>query len=217
MATTKYKISEQVQRIYARFLDKDNPSDVIDLREVRILVEQSLNKVLKIQVAESFKAGSIDVPKCNLIQYTRTVTSDPTNNRAYITLPAIPLTLPMDLGIWSISATNAAATPYIPIPSQDVLVFGTIANGTNVSYLEGQVGYYLQGTKVYFTKDITLSANGSISSVLVNLLVADFSQLTDTDLLPISPDVETAVINEVLSVISNGRVAQAEIATQQQQ
>jgi len=217
MATTKYKIAEQAQRIYARFLDKDNPSDVIDLREVKLLVEQSLNKVLKLQVAESFKAGSIDVPKCNIIQYTRTVTSDSTNSRSYITLPAIPLSLPMDLGIWSISATNAAITPYIPIPAQDVLVFGSIASGTNVSYLEGQVGYYLQGTKVYFTKDITLSANGSISSVLVNLLVADFSQLTDTDLLPISPDVETAVINEVLAVISNGRVAQAEMATQQQQ
>jgi hypothetical protein len=217
MATTKYKIAEQAQRIYARFLDKDNPSDVIDLREVKLLVEQSINKVLKLQVAESFKAGNVDVPKCSIIQYTRTVTSDSTNSRSYIILPAVPLSLPMDLGIWSISATNATATPYIPIPAQDVLVFGTIASGTNVSYLEGQVGYYLQGTKVYFTKDITLSANGSITSVLVNLLVSDFSQLTDTDLLPISPDVETAIINEVLTVISNGRVAQAELGGQQQQ
>lgn len=213
---TKFKLAEEIQRIYARFLDKDNPSDVIDIREVKLVLEQSLNKVLKLQVAESFKAGFVDIPRCNLIEYTCTVTSDSTNSRSYITLPSIPLTLPMDMGVWSISAPTAVATPYIPIPAQDILVFGTIASGTNVSYLEGQVGYYVQGKKVYFTKDITLSANGSISSVKVNLIVSDFDQLTDTELLPISPEVVTTVINEVLTVISNGRVAQAELGAQQQ-
>ena len=214
--TTKYKLAEQVQRLYARFLDKDNPSDVIDLREVKLIVEQSINKVLKLQVSENFKAGFYDVPLCNIIEYTvTTVTSDSGNNRAYITLPAIPITLPMDMGIWSVSAVNAAMTPYIPIPAQDVLVFGTIASGTNLSYLEGQVGYYVQGKRLYFTKDITLSANGSISSVIVNLLVSDFSKLTDNELLPVSPEVESAIIADSLQTISNGRVAQAELQVKQ--
>jgi hypothetical protein len=212
---TKNKLAEEIQRIYARFLDKDNPSDVIDLREVKLILEQSINKVLKIQVAESFKAGLIDVPRCNIIEYTCAVTSDSANTRSYITLPVTPITLPLDMGIWSIAAPTAAATPYIPIPAQDVLVFGTIASGTNVSYLEGQIGYYVQGKKIYFTKDITLSANGSISSVKVNILAVDFDQFTDTEMLPISPEVVTAVINEVLTVISNGRVSQAELDTQQ--
>lgn len=215
MATTKFKLAEQIQRIYARFLDKDNPSDVIDIREVKLLVEQTINKALKAQVAEAFSVGMIDIPKCSLIEVTRTVTSDSANSRSYITLPAIPLTLPLDMGVWSIAAPTAAATPYIPIPAQDILVFGTIASGTNVSYLEGQVGYYVQGTKVYFTKDITLSANGSITSVKVNLLASDFSQLTDTDLLPISPDMETTIIEEVLTIIGSGKISQAEMAAKQ--
>lgn len=213
---TKNKLAEEIQRIYARFLDKDNPSDVIDLREVKIMLEQSINKVLKLQVAESFKAGLIDIPRCNLIEYTCAVTADSSNSRSFITLPSIPLTLPMDMGVWSISAPTAVATPYIPIPAQDILVFGTISSGTNVSYLEGQIGYYVQGKKVFFTKDITLSANGSISSVKVNLIVSDFDQYTDTELLPISPEVVTTVINEVLTVISNGRISQAELGAQQQ-
>jgi hypothetical protein len=211
--TNKQVISEQIQRLYARFLDKNNISDVVDIREVKLLVNQSINKVLKLQVAESFKAGMVDVPKCNLIEYTAAVTADTVNNRSYITLPAIPLTLPMDMGIWSIAASAGAMTPYIPIPAQDVLVF----QGANLSYLEGKIGYYLQGKKVYFTKDITLTANGSISSVIVNLLVSDFSQLSDTDMLPISPEVESAIIDDVLHVISNGRVSQAELASKQQQ
>lgn len=209
---TKAIISEQVQRIYARFLDKNNPSDVIDIREVMLLVNQAINKILKLEVAESFKAGLVDIPKCSLIQYTASVTADATNNRSYLTLPVIPLTLPLDMGIWSISASNAAMTPYIPIPSQDVLVF----QGANLSYLEGQIGYYVQGKKVFFTKDITLAGNGSISSVIINILASDFSQFADNDMLPISPEVESAVITEVLNIISGGRVSQAEMASQQE-
>lgn len=213
---TKNKLAEEIQRIYARFLDKNNATDVIDAREIKLVLEQSINKVLKLQVAESFKAGFVDVPRCNLIEYPCSVVSEPANSRSYITLPVIPLTLPLDMGIWSIYATSAAATPYIPIPAQDVLVFGTISSGTNLSYLEGQVGYYVQGKKVYFTKDITLSANGSISTVNAVILASNFDQYTDTELLPISPEVVTAVINEVLTVISNGRVSQAELGAQQQ-
>ena len=212
MATTKAILSEQVQRIYARFLDKDNPSDVADIREVMLLVNQAINKILKLEVAESFKAGLVDIPKCSLIQYTASVTADATNNRSFITLPVIPLTLPLDMGIWSISASNAAMTPYIPIPAQDVLVF----QGANLSYLEGQIGYYVQGKKVFFTKDITLAGNGSISSVIINILASDFSQFADNDMLPISPEVESAVITEVLNIISGGRVSQAEMASQQE-
>lgn len=210
---TKTILAEQIQRLYARFLDKDNPSDVIDLREVILLVGQSINKVLKLQVAESFKAGMIDVPKCNLIEYTCPVIAESGNARAYITLPVIPLNLPMDMGIWSISTSNGAMTPYIPIPAQDVLVF----QGANLSYLEGKIGYYLQGKKVYFTKNITLTANGTVTSVVVNLLTMDLSQFGDNDVLPISPEVESAIIADVLETVSNGRVSQAELAGKQQQ
>ena len=210
--TTKNILSEQIQRIYARFIDKENLSDVIDTREINLIMNQSINKVLKLQVADSFKAGLVDVPKCNLLEYTCAVTADAGNNRSYITLPAIPLTLPMDMGIWSIAATTGAMTPYIPIPAQDVLVF----QGANLSYLEGKIGYYLQGKRVYFTKNITLTANGTVTSVVVNLLVMDFSQIGDNDVLPISPEVESAIIDDVLQTISNGRVSQAELASKQQ-
>jgi hypothetical protein len=210
---TKTILAEQIQRLYARFLDKDNPSDVIDLREIITLVNQSINKVLKLQVAEYFKAGMMDIPKCNLIEFTAAVTAEAGNNRAYIVLPVIPLTLPMDMGIWSIAAATGAMTPYLPIPSQDVLVF----QGANLSYLEGKIGYYLQGKRVYFTKNITLTANGTVTSVVVNLLTMDLSQFGDNEMLPISPEVESTIIDDVLQTISNGRVSQAELASKQQQ
>jgi hypothetical protein len=74
----------------------------------------------------------------------------------------------------------------------------------------------LQGKRVYFTKNITLTANGTVTSVVVNLLVMDFSQIGDNDVLPISPEVESAIIDDVLQTISNGRVSQAELASKQE-
>jgi hypothetical protein len=69
---------------------------------------------------------------------------------------------------------------------------------------------------VYFTKNITLTANGTVTSVVVNLLTMDLSQFGDNDLLSISPEVESTIIADVLETISNGRVSQAEIASKQQ-
>jgi hypothetical protein len=212
--TTKNRIAEQVSRIYARFIDKENVSDILDLREVRFLVEQSLNKVLKIQTSEYFKAGSYEIPRSALITKACAVTSEsPGLNRAYITLPAIPLNLPLDMGIWAITAPGQPFIPYIPLPAQDVIVF----QGTNVSYLENQIGYYLQGKKVYFTKDITLTANGTVTSVDAQLLVMDFREFADEEMLSISPEVEMDVINDVMLTLSNGKVAQAEIQSEKLQ
>jgi hypothetical protein len=44
----------------------------------------------------------------------------------------------------------------------------------------------------------------------------DFGQFGDNDMLPISPEVESAIIDDVLQTISNGRVSQAELASKQQ-
>lgn len=212
--TTKNRIAEQVSRIYARFVDKENVSDILDLREVRFLVEQSINKVLKIQTSEYFKAGSYEIPRSALITKSCAVVSEsPGLNRAYVLLPVIPLNLPLDMGIWAITAPSLPFAPYIPLPAQDVIVF----QGTNVSYLENQIGYYLQGKKVYFTKDITLTANGTVTSVDVQLLVMDFREFADDEMLPISPEVEADVINDVIITLSNGKVAQAELQSEKLQ
>ena len=218
MATTKGKISEVIQRIYARFKDKEDINDSLDSREVKYLVEQAMNKILKAQTFERFTDGYVDIPRSNLINYiNQEVISDLDNNRAYIELPAIPLSLPMDMGIWQVTnARGAAQTPYIPISSQDWQVMGVQfsgdgrqTGGITTSYLEGQTGYYLEGRRVYFTKDI--KTVDSVTHVNVVLLVADLSQLTDNELLPLNPETESMVIEEVFAQLGLGRISQQEL------
>jgi len=214
MATTKKKLAEGIQRIYARYADKENIDRSLDAREVKILIEQAMNKILKAQTFERFRDGYIDIPRCNLIKYSsQNVTADASNNRSYVDLPALPISLPMDMGVWQINATTTPHAAYIPIAAQDWQVMGvgytsgTQTDGINSSYLEQQTGYYVEGKRVYFTSDIS-----AVSTVDIHLLVSDISQSGDNDILPLSPEYESDVIQEVLRMIGMGQISQAEIA-----
>jgi len=49
------------------------------------------------------------------------------------------------------------------------------------------------------------------------LLVSDFSTQGDNDLLLISPEVENSIMEDVLGILGLGKIAQAELQTQQSQ
>jgi hypothetical protein len=212
MATSKKKLAEEIQRIYARYADKENIDRSLDSREVKLMIEQAMNKVLKAQTFERFRDGYVDIPRCNLIKYSGiTISADASNNRSYAELPALPISLPMDMGVWQINATGSPHVAYIPISAQDWAVMGvgytngTQSDGLNASYLEQQTGYYVEGKRIYFTKDIS-----SQSTVDIQLLVSDLSQLTDNDVLPLSPEYEADVIQAVLQMIGLGQISQPE-------
>jgi len=195
--TTRKKISEQVQLLYNQFVDKNGFNDEIDTRLLDIMIEQSINRFLKVQVMSNIKAGNIEIPTCNIIEYTLT----PASNT--VTLPVFPMTLPMDMGVWKVSlVSNGVAM--IPINSTMSNVYGA----TNASFLEGQTGYTVKGNKIKFTTSVT-------TSVAVELLVSDFSTTGETDPLPVSPDIEADVITDVLDRISQGRFSQSELNVKQ--
>lgn len=195
--TTRKKIREQVQLLYNQFVDKNGFDDEIDVRLIDIMVEQSINRFLKVQVMNNIKAGNIEIPTCNIIEYTLT----PASNT--VTLPVFPMTLAMDMGVWKVSlVSNGVAM--IPINS----TMSNVYSGTNVYYLEGQTGYTVKGNKIKFTTSVT-------TSVAVELLVSDFSTTGETDPLPVSPDVEADVVSDVLDRISQGRFSQTELNVKQ--
>lgn len=195
--TTRKKISEQVQLLYNQFVDKNGFNDEIDVRLLDIMIEQSINRFLKVQVVSNIKAGNIEIPTCNRIEYVLT----PSANT--VTLPVYPISLPMDMGIHKVSLVSDGIA-MIPINSTMDNIYGA----TNTAFLEGQTGYRPNGNKIRFTKSVT-------TSVAVELLVSDFSTTGETDPLPVSPDVEADVITDVLDRISQGRFSQTELNVKQ--
>lgn len=194
MATTRRKIREQIQLKYSQYLSKNGFDDNIDVRVIDVDVEQSINKFLKVQTLQSFKSGNIEIPTCNIIEYTLTPSSN------VVTLSVFPMQLPLEMGVWKVALASAPTVGFIPINSTMENVYG----GTNAAYLEGQTGYTVTGNRIKFTTSVTVP-------VIVSLLVADFATTGLEDLLPISPEIEADVVTDVLDRISQGRISQPEL------
>jgi hypothetical protein len=84
---------------------------------------------------------------------------------------------------------------FIPIPSGQ---FNFLQSQPLISDLLGQVGYEVRGKEVYFTKDLT-TQSPKIENVDVQLIVMDFTQFTDSELIPIDADTEAKVIEAVVA------------------
>jgi len=195
MATTRRKLREEIQLQYSHFLDKNGFDDVLDVRIIDILMEQSINKLLKVQVMQGQMKGNVDIPTCNIIEYTLTPASN------IVTLTVMPMQLPMDMGVWKVYLASTPDVLFIPVNSTMSSVYG----GTNAAYLEGLTGYTVKANKIKFTSTVT-------GSVVVELLVADFATTGVDDLLPVSPEIEADVITDVLNRIQETRFSQTELA-----
>ena len=196
MSTTRKKIREQIQLKYNQYVDKNGFNDEIDVRIIDVDVEQSINKFLKPQILQGFKNGQIEVPTCNIIEYSLTAS----NNS--VSLPVYPLQLPMNMGVWRVILGDGDDA--IPINT----AMDSVYSGTNAAYLEGQTGYTLSGLNIKFNKTTT-------GTIAVSLLVSDFNVTDVDDVLPISPELEADIVSDVLDRISQGRVSQPELNVRQ--
>lgn len=192
MIASRRKLNEQIQLHYSQFLKKNGFNDNIDTRLINEVLDQSISGRVKMQTVEHFNAGFKELPSVNLIEYTNLPVS--ANS---VTLPVNPIDLPLDMGVWSVFN---ATEDFIPISN----THKSTMKGTVAAFLENQNGYYKIGRKLNFIKLQT-------EAVSVILLSNDFSLLGEEDLIPLSPELQIEIINEVLSLISNGRFSQTEL------
>ena len=193
------KITDQILKLYSG----GDPSDDKELSrgDIKLLVGQVINKILKTEFgAVSLQMGENIPPHTLITTYVVPVTapdSDGTpHGYANAKLPVYPISLPRNMGIWSIT-DQADKDDFIPI-----------ANGQNdmlssqeaTKLLEGNVSYWAEGRMIYFGKDITISPH-NISTVRIKLLVVDPSQLGEYDYLAIPADLQDQIIKEVLVTI----------------
>ena len=189
MATRK-TLREEIQLLYNNQLDKNAFNDTVDVRQIDLLIEKAVNRNLKVEATENIKDGTIDVSKYNLVTYT-VATSD-SNSISSGTLPVIPIALPRDMGVWRVSSTQGIPTPFIPISMSMIDTYG----GTNLEYLEGLIGYWINGKTINFTE-------ASIGTVYVTMFVYDLSQIGEDDLLPIDAGLQDIIVKEVLQLLGN--------------
>lgn len=195
MATIK-TMSEQVLR---RLAGGDPPAGFhIHAKELEASIRQHINVALKTQYfSETLPTGETIPDGCVLATYSSVAVTQ-WNGVSKSALPAIPVRLPRNMGVFHIGATTEPFCSFIPLKMG---VFQQVQQQRLISDLLGQVGYEVVGKEVIYTKDLTTQVP-AINNVTMRLVVSDISQYTDYELLPIDADMEKAVLDEVFNVFA---------------
>jgi hypothetical protein len=203
--TTRWKISEQIIRL----LNGGSPSAPSWMRipELYEAIGQVLNKLVKLdhvtlnlgdgeRIPSEYCMGTYDnIP---VVQY---------KNQSKCTLPAIPIALPRDIGLFSIHPmsltvpSNFLNSQFIPIPPGHSVL---LAGQPMINTLLGQVGYERRGRDVIFYTDITVTPY-QIGQVSICMVVLDMTQYGDYDLLPIPADMEADCVAQVYNLFKGER------------
>lgn len=192
MSTTKYKISEQIQRLL-----KGNPmiSARVHMNDIKLAVEQNINALLKAEYfSVNLPEGDVIPNNCMIFTYDNVAVSAYKTTKSKATLPAIPISLPRNMGVLHVSKTDAIDEPFIPIPPS---MYGIIKPQDLFGDMSGLVGYEVVGRDIIFTTNLPAA---SINTVYIRLVGSDISQLSDYDMLPISADMEAQVVQNVYNL-----------------
>lgn len=161
------KLAEQVMRLLNGG-DYSPSESKWDIREVAIAVEQASAKLIRLRTFEEIRFGDSN----SLGQYLATFTGqeikrDTVRNLSYIDIPAKYISLPKGRGVHSIGPEGNEFVKYIPLDA-GALNFTQIRNAP---FLQGNSGYWLEGSKAYFSNE--LSGNAVIKLITGAGLVAD--------------------------------------------
>jgi hypothetical protein len=181
---TKKQLSEQAMRIIAGGHRKpDNP---IDIREVMLHCDQIRDELVRISTQAT---KSVDAAYISYYDNV-TVNVDSLKLLRYIDLPGNPMSLPDDMGIYSISPMGDTDNQYIPLPPSSTWLYkDTQANlSTNITK------YWNVGGKIYF-KNI----DPTISTVLVGLAASSKDILENAN-YPVPPDVEKEIVRQLVQM-----------------
>lgn len=201
MASTLYRISEQISRILngGEIPVAANPS----IPQIKISVGQVINQLLKTDVLQMNVNRDMDerVPNGTVLGLYEDIEVVPYNGKSKATLPIKPIKLPRNMGVWAIYPKWEANGNYeldkefIPLQMGQG---GLLKSQSLISDLLGQVGYETFGMEVVFTKDLT--AMYESPKVAMRLAIMDVSLLDDYDILPILPEMEATVIQAVVAM-----------------
>jgi hypothetical protein len=164
---------------------------VIDERDIWDSLEHKVNAAFKLsQFSQNLPSGATIPDNLFIATYEDIAITRTSNERSKITLPVMPISLPMGMGVVEIrpqlnvvdSGDKMLGNPLVPLQSgQDYL----LSTDKLLNSLQGKWGYTLSGKTVTITKDLTVF---DITKADVKLVVFDMSGYSITDDMPIPAD-----------------------------
>jgi hypothetical protein len=194
--TTIYKLAEQALSLIE---GGDMPvASSLSINEIKIACSQVINSLLRTEYFNINAAIGETIPNGTVLALYEGVTvTGYTTGKSKATLPVKPLKLPRNMGVYSIFMPSQPDKEFIPLQMGQAAL---LKSQPMINDLLGQVGYEVFGDSVIFTKDLTqLFPNETVS---MRLAILEISQYGDYDFLPIPPEMEFQVIQEVVKLYS---------------
>lgn len=194
MPTTRYKISEQVMEL----LKGSNPksASTVKIESVIEYAGQVINKLFKQEhITVNIPSGE-SIPQGVMLTYYDGLVPVQYKNVSKITLPATPVALPRNLGVFHVSRTADINNGFVPVLNGQTALL-TSENLMNSIITDT---YSVYGNDIIFNKDLT-TENGT--TIIVGLLVHDINSFDDYTALPLPSDMEADVVQECFKLFAS--------------
>ncbi len=178
-------------------------ASAVSANEVKIAIGQVANSLLKVDyLSVNAKLGETIANGTVLGLYEGIVPTSYKTGKSKATLPIKPLKLPRNMGIFSVFLSDEPDNEFIPLQmgQRNLLQSQPLIND-----LLGQVGYENFGMELVFTKDLPMLYPDKTLSM--RLAIMDVSQYGDYDILPILPEQEWQIKQEVVKMFSGLGIA----------
>lgn len=196
-APTIYILAEQAMKLIEGGTRSAGSS--VTFNEIKIACGNVINQLLKTEyLSINGKVGEV-IPNGTTLGLYENIDVVSYNGKSKATLPIKPIKLPRNMGVWAIYAKYDPSDIGYDLDKEFIpLQMGQgslIKSQPLLNDLMGQVGYENFGMDVIFTKDLkTLFPNIKLA---MRLAIMDISMYSDFDPLPILPEQQWQVVNEV--------------------
>jgi hypothetical protein len=208
MATTIRTISEQVSKLYSRNQDKENSNTKLNWKEVKPIVVQEINNVMGITLINLNEMDvGVNITSGMLARYRVPVLTRGTgaDQEWYSKLPAYPIRLKNNLGLFRVGPVSSFKAPYVIVPE----LYWDLLDQLEESDLEGNVGVIPAGDN-----EIIYSKDPGVTAVMVSLVVCDNNTFGDNDVLPITAELETVVRDNAVKLFNPEIMVEKDIQEQ---
>lgn len=189
--TTYNKISEQIQRIYSRSIDRENLLPLLDKREIRLLVVQVSNQLLSTEVKNAQRIGDLQIPSCSIVSYP--------NIAVIITTPVFTLSSPVNTTFSLSAGVTTIGSPIISYAAGSIIKVGDLVNHANLP-AGTTVLNILSSTAATLSANATATGSGlTFVCWNKNISFASNVQLENGDLISGTGIPAGATITQILS------------------
>lgn len=183
MATSKYKIAEQVQQILGKG----------EIQELLEAVKNAIGTVVKNNWFQNKNEGVSEIAGQYVYSFKNIAPSfDEDLEMYYCEIPSSYIDLPHEQGVNLVSWMKSQSLPFIRISNGSLALY----YGTDSETMQGNKIYFVESNRIYFP-NIVDSEVSSDAKLLLKLSVA-LDAVDDEAPITISPDVQDLVVNIVL-------------------